>query len=546
MLEDRWVPSTFTVSSIADSGPGSLREAVGLANSSAGPDTIQFDSSFNTPQLIALTSGQLELTDTTGATSIIGPAGGVTVNAGGTSRVFQVDDLVVASISGLTITGGSAGYDYGGGLFNRGTAMLTNCTVSGNSAGFGGGGVATGSYYNRGATTTLINCTVSGNFGGGLFTYFGTSTLINTIVAGNDFDLSGSLTDASTNNLIGGNPVLAPLGNYGGTGQTMALLPGSPAIGAGTSIGAPATDERGLPRVGPVDIGAFESSGFTIAVTSGSGQSASGAFPDPLVATVMANNSIEPVAGGLVTFTPPATGASATISGSPALISGSGEASAPAPSNFIGGSYTVSATAAGAAGAASFSLTNFAVVSIAVSPGNPSLAVGVSAQFAAEGTFTDGSTQDITNAVAWASGTPSVATIGGTGVASAVAVGKSKITATLTGVTNPADTLTVIAPSFVVNTTADAFGFYSGTTSLREAIASANAVPGQTIVFDKKVFQKPQTITLTGGQLELSDTTGTTTPITARQRATVHRGNSSAAKPGVPGRSPMSPRPFRG
>ena len=138
------------------------------------------------------------------------------------------------------------------------------------------------------------------------------------------------------------------------------------------------------------------------------------------------------------------------------------------------------------------------MVSIAVSPGNPSLAVGVAGQFTAMGTFTDGSTQNITNAVAWASATPSVATISGTGVATGVAVGTSTITASLTGVTSPADTLTVIAPSFVVNTTADAFGFYSGTTSLREAIAGANVVPGgQTITFDKKVFKTPQTINLT-------------------------------------------------
>ena len=41
---------------------------------------------------------------------------------------------------------------------------------------------------------------------------------------------------------------LAPLGDYGGPTQTMALLPGSPAIDAGTSIGALATDQRGVTR----------------------------------------------------------------------------------------------------------------------------------------------------------------------------------------------------------------------------------------------------------------------------------------------------------
>ena len=93
----------------------------------------------------------------------------------------------------MTITGGAAGYDYGGGLFNHGTTSLTNCTVSDNSAGFSGGGVATGSYSDPGGTTTLSNCTVSGNTGGGLFTNFGTTTATNTIIAGNGFDVSGSL-----------------------------------------------------------------------------------------------------------------------------------------------------------------------------------------------------------------------------------------------------------------------------------------------------------------------------------------------------------------
>jgi hypothetical protein len=41
-LEDRAVPSTFTVLNLADSGPGSLRAAITVANSSPGADTINF------------------------------------------------------------------------------------------------------------------------------------------------------------------------------------------------------------------------------------------------------------------------------------------------------------------------------------------------------------------------------------------------------------------------------------------------------------------------------------------------------------------------
>ncbi len=81
--------------------------------------------------------------------------------------------------------------------------------------------------------------------------------------------------------------------------------------------------------------------------------------------------------------------------------------------------------------------------------------------------------------------------------------------------------------NFVVNTTADDFGFSDGTTSLREAIASANAVPGQTITFDPTVFAAAQTITLSLGQLELSDTTGTETITGPTAGVTVSGGGTS-------------------
>ena len=147
---------------------------------------------FKTPQTITLTGTQLELSNTIETETITGPAAGVTVSGGGLSRVFQVDGLVTASISGLTITGGttpSGGFDTttsdGGGLANFGTTTLNNCTISGNSADYHGGGVSTD------GTLTMTNCTVSGNSavrgGGGVFihAYSGTATLNNCTVSGN-------------------------------------------------------------------------------------------------------------------------------------------------------------------------------------------------------------------------------------------------------------------------------------------------------------------------------------------------------------------------
>jgi hypothetical protein len=50
----------------------------------------------------------------------------------------------------------------------------------------------------------------------------------------------------------------------GGWTETMAIAPGSPAIDAGTSVGAPPTDQRGYARNGAVDIGAYEWQGDTV------------------------------------------------------------------------------------------------------------------------------------------------------------------------------------------------------------------------------------------------------------------------------------------
>src|SRR5262249_4151915 len=166
---------------------------------------------------------------------------------------------------------------------------ISDSTVSGNTAS-GGSGIFTHPNAVAGGTMTASNCTVSANNGSiGIWVYDGDVLLHNTLIAGNQGDVSGSLDSASDYNLIGDgsgglstakhnmlgvNPLLAPFSNYGGPMKTMALLPGSPAIDAGSSAYGGSTDQRGKSRVGAPDIGAFESQGFTIAVSSGNNQSA--------------------------------------------------------------------------------------------------------------------------------------------------------------------------------------------------------------------------------------------------------------------------------
>jgi hypothetical protein len=74
--------------------------------------------------------------------------------------------------------------------------------------------------------------------------------MVNTLLASNDPSDGDSFAD----------PKLGPLANNGGPTLTMALLPGSPAIDAGNTSLAPATDQRGFPRPAGLaaDIGAYE------------------------------------------------------------------------------------------------------------------------------------------------------------------------------------------------------------------------------------------------------------------------------------------------
>jgi len=385
-------PNTLTVSNSNDSGPGSLRQAI--ADICPGK-TIDFDGDYTIHLTGPLTVSR-ELT-IDGSNHSIALSGDSDDDGNGDVRVFHVNNgSGTVTLKQLSIVNGSApGGDPGGGIYNEGTLSVVNSALSGNSAQDGGGisnhGALTvqnstfsgnsaqdgGSISNHGALT-VQNSTFSGNLaqnGGGIANY-STLNLYNTIIAdsatGSDcVDASGTvtadhnlieasgvdacgLTGGAAGNIIGPDPLLGALGAYGGEPQTFALLPGSQALDAGQNCLT--TDQRGASRVGICDIGAFESQGFTLAKTGGDHQSAviNTTFTNPLIVSVTANNPLEPVDGGQITFTPPTSGASATLVTSPAAISG-GAASVTATANGTAGPYNVNAN--GASGV-NFALTN--------------------------------------------------------------------------------------------------------------------------------------------------------------------------------------------
>ena len=112
------------------------------------------------------------------------------------------------------------------------------------------------------------------------------------------------------------------------------------------------------------------------------------------------------------------------------------------------GLATITATFNGVSGTATLTVTAPPLVSIAVTPANPSIQAGATQQFVATGTYADNSTQVITNAVTWSSSLTSVATISNEaatrGLAAGVGLGDTTIGATFDGVTGSTQ-LTVTA-----------------------------------------------------------------------------------------------------
>jgi hypothetical protein len=203
-------------------------------------------------------------------TSTINLITGVTISAPGTIGFMIFPSSSSVTLKDLTISNSGTTGTTGGGIQNDGTLNVINSTFSDNQASDGGGlinfGIATvtNSTFTRntalssgGATLTVSNSTFSGNSagsGGGIAAFVAPISVINSTFSGNSdpngsiystgsvTDKGGNLADDATcaftqssskNNATALN--LGALANNGGPTQTIALLAGSQAIGAGVS-----------------------------------------------------------------------------------------------------------------------------------------------------------------------------------------------------------------------------------------------------------------------------------------------------------------------
>jgi CSLREA domain-containing protein len=235
------------------------------------------------------TAGTLTITNSVLANNSASSVGGALQNFS-TSTMHLINTAITGNSCGASTTGGGA-------MQGNGAITMTNVTMSGNSSLASGGGI----FYN-GTGLTMTNTTIAGNTAatnaGGL--HKGTTTnnanIRNSIIAGNTGGTSPdavSVFNSLGNNIIGvvgtstgwiasdlqnQNPLLSPLGSYGGGGFSHALLTGSPAINAGQDCVkdlscatnnppvAVAADQRGASRADTADIGAFEVASSYVAV----------------------------------------------------------------------------------------------------------------------------------------------------------------------------------------------------------------------------------------------------------------------------------------
>ena len=302
--------SNVTISGLTMAN-GSGGDGAGLRNLSTGVVNLTNCAFINNIANFAYGGGIEDRSPGGGSLNITGCTfSGNSANEGGAIKIQSN----VVNVTNTTISG-NTGNNHGGGIANySGTLTLTSSTITGNTtngAGSAGGLVN----ISAGATSTVRNSIISGNtgpnnpdvsgsFASGGYSFIGKSNGSTGFTNGVNNDQVGTIASPK-------DPLLLPLGNYGGKTRTHALSVGSPAIDKGFSFGS-TTDQRGLLR--PFD-------NLAIANAPGGDGSDIGAFEARLT-VVMTSNFNPSALGQTVVFTATVLGTGATPTGTVTFFDG--------------------------------------------------------------------------------------------------------------------------------------------------------------------------------------------------------------------------------
>lgn len=192
--------AVVTVTNTADSGAGSLRQAVADANGTSAADTINFNIPLTDANCDA--NGVCAITLTGGVITVIAAGGSLTIanqtgasklliSGNDASRVFEGGQGANLTLDGLTVTRGVSGSKSNGSAYGavrnfRGTLTLMNSVFTQNTGGF----VISTEAFGTSGILNVVNTTVSNNMGVGIFfsngaTDGGTLSVVNSTVSNN-------------------------------------------------------------------------------------------------------------------------------------------------------------------------------------------------------------------------------------------------------------------------------------------------------------------------------------------------------------------------
>jgi len=233
--------NTVTVTTINDSGPGSLRQALVDANNG---DVINFDPALK-GQTIMLTTAELVINKNITISGLGAELLAVSRAQNAPAfRIFHVLSTHTVVMQGLTISNGlAAQFGAGGGILNdASTLSVIGCAVIGNSTDSSGGGIADN--FLTGGALTIESSTVSGNYAGdygGGIENSGTLAINNSTLSGNTGEFTaGAILNSGTltlsNSTVSGNATELHGGGIWTSGQcaiTNSTLSGNSGMNGG-------------------------------------------------------------------------------------------------------------------------------------------------------------------------------------------------------------------------------------------------------------------------------------------------------------------------
>jgi hypothetical protein len=391
-----WTSSNSSVLTIGASTGGGSTVAPGTVTVTATLGSVVGSTSFT------VTSAKVVSISITPATATIPIGGHVHFTATGVFDDSSTADLT-PSVAWSSNNTAAATVGNTSGTFGTAVGIsIGNATISATFT--ANGASATGSVPLTVDSGTLISLSIQPS---GTLIAPGSSIQYNAV---------GSFSDGTTESLD-------PFVNWSTSSQTVASVT-SGGVATGQSAGTATITAQSGSITGTASLVVESASLTSIQVTSQSSSDPVGINVQFKAIGTFANGDTQDLTSA-ATWTSSASSI-ATVSNAP---TSTGVATGVAP-----GSTTISAAFAGQVGTATMTVNNATLTYIAVTPTNDSIPLGASVQMTATGSFSNGSSINITAQAAWSSSNPGVVTVNPFGLASSVASGTSTLKAALDGV----------------------------------------------------------------------------------------------------------------